>query len=1123
VLIISLIVSVFSSVIASQGAYAIPSEYLTDGGFETSKFSGLRVTNLGFDHSIINDGKFDHSDLTNSKISLLGTLDALSIQEQGIDNKTIKEQVIDNNIYKVWSDTTSPGNSEILLAISTDGGNSFTNPKNISNNTGTSENPALAVSGNTVYVVWSDNTSGNSEILFIKSTDAGANFTDPDNISNNAGTSENPAIEVSGNTVYITWPDIVSGNSPDCSTAEPSQSRLWPPNRNIMESINIIGVTDPDGDNVSINMDRITQDEPTKLNPGDQFYPDGKGIGTNTAQIRSERDGNGDGRVYEISFTASDSSGATCSDSVFVGVPRNQNSDPMDSGQRYDSTLPDQLIDNNINNVRSDNTSGNSEILFIKSTDAGANFTDPDNISNNAGSSENPAIEVSENTIYVVWSNSASNSEILFIKSTDAGANFTDPENISNSEGTSENPVIAVSGNSIYVVWIDTTSGNNQVPIAVSENGGENFSAPIIISNNAGDISNPQILISGDNVSITWIDNSSGTNKILLAESTNGGNSFSAPKTVSNNPNVYVTWLEDNGNTGEMDVFIAVSNDNGTSFNNQTLSIADPNGPTSAAHISNPVVFGNNVYVTWIEDENASTEEEDVFIAVSNNDGQTFNITRLSIADPNGPTAAFDINEPVVSGDNVYVTWAEDEDPITNYKDTFIAVSNDNGASFNTQKLSIADPNGPTSVNAIGLSKPPVVSGNNVYVTWTEDEDSTTFEKDAFIAVSNDNGASFNITRLSIADPNGPTYANYINKPIVSGDNVYVTWTEDEDANTNYVDLFIAVSNDNGQTFDTTKLSIADPNGPTEVLDIDNLDLLPVVYGSNVYVTWLEEEDANNEVGDAFIAVSNDNGLTFDTIGLSILDPNGPTNADHMNNPVVSGANIYVTWIEYNATKNEKDAFIAVSNNTGQTFDTKSLSITDPDGPTDIDQDFPISSPRVSGSNVYVTWNEQPDTLTGEVPFISVSNNTGQTFKTINLSIIEPGEGSSSNFPINSPVVSGSGVYVTWIERELDIERERDAFIGVSNDNGQTFNTTRLSKIDPDGGTRANNIMNDPVVSGDNIYVTWREDKNKDTDLNNAFIAVSNDNGASFSTKGLSIFDQESLGNVRSIGDPVVP
>ncbi|HEX2407244.1 MAG TPA: hypothetical protein VHJ38_08545, partial [Nitrososphaeraceae archaeon] len=371
--------------IASQGAYAIPSEYLTNGILETSTFSGSPITNSGFGDRIINDGTFDQSGSTNQQISLLGTLDAKTIQEQVIDNKTIQKQAIDNNnIYNVWSDNNTSGNSEILIAVSTDGGNSFTDPENISNNAGESINPAIAVSGNTVYVTWSDNTSGNNEILFVKSTDAGNSFTDPENISNNAGSSENPAIEVSGNTVYVTWSDTTSGNSPDCSSAKPSQSSLWPPNHN-WRSINIVGITDPDSDDVSIKINRITQDETTKSNRGDPS-PDGEGIGTSTAQVRAEREGSGDGRVYEITFTASDSNGGTCFASVFVGVPRNQNSEPIDSGQKYDSTS-DQLIDSNIHNVRSDTTSGNSEILFVKSSDAGANFTDPENISNNAGES----------------------------------------------------------------------------------------------------------------------------------------------------------------------------------------------------------------------------------------------------------------------------------------------------------------------------------------------------------------------------------------------------------------------------------------------------------------------------------------------------------------------------------------------------------------------------------------------------------------------------------------------------------------------------------------------------------------------------------------------------------------
>ena len=48
-----------------------------------------------------------------------------------------------------------------------DGGGSFTEPlKNLSGNAGTSSRPAIAVSGNSVHVVWDDDTSGNFEMLY---------------------------------------------------------------------------------------------------------------------------------------------------------------------------------------------------------------------------------------------------------------------------------------------------------------------------------------------------------------------------------------------------------------------------------------------------------------------------------------------------------------------------------------------------------------------------------------------------------------------------------------------------------------------------------------------------------------------------------------------------------------------------------------------------------------------------------------------------------------------------------------------------------------------------------------------------------------------------------------------
>ena len=55
----------------------------------------------------------------------------------------------------------------------------------------------VGASGNNVYVVWHDDTPGNFEILYKKSTEGGVNFGATVNLSNNAGGSSNADIACS--------------------------------------------------------------------------------------------------------------------------------------------------------------------------------------------------------------------------------------------------------------------------------------------------------------------------------------------------------------------------------------------------------------------------------------------------------------------------------------------------------------------------------------------------------------------------------------------------------------------------------------------------------------------------------------------------------------------------------------------------------------------------------------------------------------------------------------------------------------------------------------------------------------------------------------------------------------
>ena len=76
----------------------------------------------------------------------------------------------------------------------------FSTPENLSNSAGIADNPQIAVSGNNVYVIWEDKVESDSDIFISVSTDGGQNFMTPENISKvegSAGIADNPQISTS--------------------------------------------------------------------------------------------------------------------------------------------------------------------------------------------------------------------------------------------------------------------------------------------------------------------------------------------------------------------------------------------------------------------------------------------------------------------------------------------------------------------------------------------------------------------------------------------------------------------------------------------------------------------------------------------------------------------------------------------------------------------------------------------------------------------------------------------------------------------------------------------------------------------------------------------------------------
>lgn len=97
------------------------------------------------------------------------------------------------------------------MARSTDGGQSFSPPLNLSNSMGDSEYPSVAIEENSVIVAWQEVISADNHDVFVsRSEDEGVSFMAPVNLSKNIGLSEHPSVAIVGNSVMVAWEDDIT-------------------------------------------------------------------------------------------------------------------------------------------------------------------------------------------------------------------------------------------------------------------------------------------------------------------------------------------------------------------------------------------------------------------------------------------------------------------------------------------------------------------------------------------------------------------------------------------------------------------------------------------------------------------------------------------------------------------------------------------------------------------------------------------------------------------------------------------------------------------------------------------------------------------------------------------------
>src|SRR5215204_4626325 len=398
--------------------------------------------------------------LNNSELVFSNVTNITNNQKDSIYAQIVAKE---NYVYIVWEEsvTEKPNekNYDIYFIKSEDNGNTFSKPINLSNNTGFSEHPQIAVSKKGIFIVWADNTnSNNTEIMFTKSEDNGTTFSKVINLSNNSKNSKNQEISAYDENVYVVWQDTDSTiNLDDNRANEIGGNKL-------LSSIMFKASLDNGKTfNDSIELANKTYDTYPKVNS----YQEHVYVTWNSENSKSKSNSknNDDDKNSGLFFIKSSDKGNNFENSTKI-TDYNFGESQIAVNESKVFIVWGGLDDKNIN-----------DIYFVQSDNNGSSFTPPSkflekiaqpkNNTNFTDKTNHPTnVEISyNNPAFIVWQDKVSQENHDIFITTNIKNNFqaTNIVNLSNNTGISECPQIAVSKNYVYVVWEDITPGNHEI------------------------------------------------------------------------------------------------------------------------------------------------------------------------------------------------------------------------------------------------------------------------------------------------------------------------------------------------------------------------------------------------------------------------------------------------------------------------------------------------------------------------------------------------------------------------------------------------------------------------------------------------------------------------------------
>jgi len=330
-----------------------------------------------------------------------------------------KYTVLGSSVHVVWCDRRD-GNRQIYYKRSQDEGATWGLDTRLTYTSTSSFDPAIAVTGIRVHVVWADRRDGGQEIYYKHSTDGGATWGPDARLTNDTVGSSRPSLAVSGFDIHAVWYKGQNGNTDIYTTRSVDGGTTWEPETRLTTA------------------------------PGWSLWPS---VAVSGSQVHVAWDDDRNG-APQIFYKRSDDSGATWRPDTALTLHTN-----------YSSDYPSVAVSGSDFYVTwQDSRNGNEEIYFKRSSNGGRTWGADARLTNDSALSLNPSIAASGSDVHIVWQNLGTAGVSIFSKSsTDSGTTWGADTCITNSSSNPWNASLALSGRNVHVVWQDGRDGNDEI------------------------------------------------------------------------------------------------------------------------------------------------------------------------------------------------------------------------------------------------------------------------------------------------------------------------------------------------------------------------------------------------------------------------------------------------------------------------------------------------------------------------------------------------------------------------------------------------------------------------------------------------------------------------------------